>query len=237
MDWSDDDPLHSALGMGEAVLAEQLRATRCEGLLWEFASAILVGYAGRILHGLILDGRINAKMRQLRLRGAAAFLTWPELRHLGECLADREDLVAESLSNGMTRFRDEALLGGVWRPDGGASLPTYYVNTTTVCLPTAIRRWRVGRRHHDRMIAGDLAELESLGLLPAPREGDDEAVDAAVDRLVAAMPPRLARVVRYWREHPDLDNLSQAADGAHEPRSTVHRQWQQFRDTHEEDPS
>lgn len=95
-------------------------------------------------------------------------------------------------------------------------------------LPSAVRRWRVGSRHRSVVIDGDLADLETFGLLPAPRDGADAAGER-LDRLLPTMPGQLAKVVRYWRDHPDVRSLGEAADHTDQPRTTVYRQWDRFR--------
>ena len=61
----------------------------------------------------------------------------------------RPDLNATVAKPGPPRFRDRALIGGGWRPDGGARLSTYFVGACLYEFPNQFRsrrdqaeRWR-----------------------------------------------------------------------------------------------
>lgn len=220
-----DPPARSSFDISDEALAAQLRATRCEGLLWMITAPMFAGYAERVLRSLIRNGRINRRMLELKLKGAV--LHDDELDSLGSERAELDDLVAAALGDGMVKFRDRGLLGDEWSPEGGASLTTYCANTVITCLPSAIRRWRVNTGRRNRLLADDIFDLEQLGRLPVP--GDDD--DAATLRLLEicnGADPRLRKILQYMLEHDCT--LREAADQCGVAPRTAYRLRQQLRE-------
>jgi DNA-directed RNA polymerase specialized sigma24 family protein len=55
----------------------------------------------------------------------------------------------------LPRFRERALEGGGWRPEGGASLATYFMGTCVDVFPNEFRRWRAQGQRWRRQNARD----------------------------------------------------------------------------------
>jgi len=225
----DDDLPRDPFGMTDEELAAQLRATQCEGLLWELVIALWEPFAERTLHALILNGQINARLKRL-LRRAGPRLYDDEQLRLSNHPAEREELVAEAVADGLIHMRKHGLLGRKWSPEGGATLTTYFVNTVVLCLPSALRRWRSTRGGPLIAWHDDLADLEAAGLLPTPRT--DDAEDAAVellDQTITEMLYPLSEIVQQWRLRPD-DGFAEAARRCGIARSTAYRLLQTYRE-------
>lgn len=98
---------------------------------------------------------------------------------------DAEDLAIETVSEALNVFRDEVLMKHRWRPDGGASLKTYYVGQALWRYPVVNARWRRGLDRSpwlvtDPMVLPDragFADTEELVtdrmMLPVAAEGVD----------------------------------------------------------------
>lgn len=220
-----DDPSSPPTSAGDAALAAQLRATRCTGTLWELTSAIWGNYTTRTLHGLVLNGQLNARLDELRLRGAR--LRDDESQRLRVVPLERDDLVGEAVGDGLVRMRDDALLGGRWTVAGRASLTTWCVDTTLVGVPSAIRRWRATRRSPMAVLHEDIAELEAIGLVPPPHP-DTDAASERLEEVIAEMPHPLNAIFTCWRKDPDL-GFAGAAHACGVPRSTAYRLYSTFR--------
>ena len=54
---------------------------------------------------------------------------------------DREDLAVETVARALPFFRQRALVEGGWKPEGGASLSTYFVNFLPFQFANAYREW------------------------------------------------------------------------------------------------
>lgn len=68
---------------------------------------------------------------------------------------DRHELALETVATALKEFRERALVGKLWSPDGGASLKTYFIGTCLFVFPNVFRTWRRGE---DRWSQIDLAE-------------------------------------------------------------------------------
>ena len=72
----------------------------------------------------------------------------------------------------LPRFREQALVGGGWRFEGGASLATYFMGACLYVFPNEVRKRRAQRKKWRLQDNGD------PGLAPPPAEGrtDDPCV-------------------------------------------------------------
>jgi hypothetical protein len=172
-------------------LVVRLRKSGCSGVLWLQTVDRLVGYGVGTLHRLLLDGSINAKLARL---GRPVQLSAAELEHLAASQEERDDLVRDAVFTGLVLFRDRGIADGTWSPERGADLMTYFVNACLLALPNIVGSWRT-RRARTPPIVPHHVELESFAMA-----GDDPSLraldDAALDALLASLPPQIARVAR-----------------------------------------
>lgn len=59
----------------------------------------------------------------------------------------REELCAETVAKALNTFREQALSGAGWQPDGGANLTTFFVGACVQAFNNEFRRWS---RHERR---------------------------------------------------------------------------------------
>lgn len=64
---------------------------------------------------------------------------------------DRRGLVNETVAKALITFRKEGLIKERWRPDGNASLKTYFVGACILSFPNVYRNWLSERRRWQRI--------------------------------------------------------------------------------------
>ena len=136
-------------------------------------------------------------------RGLAMSAPSPEeLELLARDKKLRADIASMSVGLAMTTFKKSALIAGGWRPEGGASLTTYFVGATLYHFRDERRRELLARvknhrnttaalRHSDRsalasagvVVDGDAAELLlDPGVIVPKRAVVDETLSRATPR-------------------------------------------------------
>ncbi|MCC3762641.1 hypothetical protein K3N28_06100 [Glycomyces sp. TRM65418] len=108
----------------------------------------LLDTAARVLNAWILSEMVFAKLRGI---GIDLEASTSERLALRQQAADRADLVQYAVSEAGRTLID-ALRKGEWRPDGRASVQTYFVRRTLYKFPTAFRSWRRRRRADARCV-------------------------------------------------------------------------------------
>jgi DNA-directed RNA polymerase specialized sigma24 family protein len=104
---------------------------------------------------------------------------------------DAEDLAQDTVARALVVFRKKALVAGGWRPDGGASLRTYFVGTCLLVFPAVYRRRENERARRSATTAA--VQAERLAEVPDPAD-DVVARQVVADRL-NAVPDRRLRMV------------------------------------------
>jgi predicted HD phosphohydrolase len=132
--------------------------------LFEFE---LIRYALTVLHAWMINGRIFA-MCAARGRGLNPS-DWIREQLRRDPVA-RESLANEVIARALPKFRERALRGGGWRPDGGAAITTYFVGALIQELPNVYRSWK---REEMSWYNDQLTEykLEQHRSLPDPAAG------------------------------------------------------------------
>jgi DNA-directed RNA polymerase specialized sigma24 family protein len=109
---------------------------------------------------------------------------------------DREELAVDTVGRALPVFRRKALVEGGWKPEGGASLKTSFVNFLPHQFANAYRAW-----HRDQ--EGDAARYEDISeLVPALDPGPERVVLQRQEILdgLAAVEPEKARAVLVLSE-------------------------------------
>lgn len=94
-------------------------------------------------------------------RGLALHPTVEELEDLHWKPEMREELAVMTVAQALPRFHEHALVGGGWRPEGGASLATYFMGTCLYIFPNEFRKRRVQQQKWQRQDCGDPAVNET----------------------------------------------------------------------------
>jgi DNA-directed RNA polymerase specialized sigma24 family protein len=150
-------------------LYETLTQARFGGVSWDLFATELARYAHAILMAWLVTGEL---FQQCHAKGRSLGL--PPIDWTRE---DRVELANETVARALNRFRDNALAGGGWSQEGGASLTTYFMGTCIYEFPNVFRRWQTEQSSWHRP---DLVELTPDQDWPAI--SDDPCV-IAVERL------------------------------------------------------
>ncbi|WP_329392662.1 hypothetical protein OHA45_00225 [Streptomyces lydicus] len=111
-----------------------------------------------------------------------------ELEQLARDSDLREELAMMTVARALRSFRERALVGGGWKPEGGASITTYFMGACAYEFPNEFRRhrkeeerWRLGTEHEAtgepvpsvhsvaEEVLGNLRVLEDVNGIKNPR--------------------------------------------------------------------
>ena len=127
-------------------LRDELAAHRFSGWRYRRFEEELAKYGTAVLRGWMYSGYL---FELTASRGFQLHPTAAELEELQHDPQAREDLANMTVAYALPRFRDRALIGGRWQPDGGARLSTYFVGACLYEFPNQFRsrrdqaeRWR-----------------------------------------------------------------------------------------------
>lgn len=122
--------------LADAKIIEKLRETGGDpdSPEWRLFSAALIEYGLAVLVAWAGAGRLRQRAIERGVRGAARV---PAGRIRGE---RAETLALDVVIAAVTAFREKGIER--WRPDGGASLKTYFIGRCLMEIPDVHRAWR-----------------------------------------------------------------------------------------------
>ncbi|WP_152989874.1 hypothetical protein [Frankia sp. ACN1ag] len=141
-------------------LRDELAAADFAGPRYEMFETELARYGMSVQRAWMYTGYIFALATS---RGFALHPTDAELDELRRDSDAREELANMTVAVALPRFHARALLGGGWRPDGGASLATYFMGACLYVFPTEFRKRRAA---HRRWTRAHLVEARNLNRYP-----------------------------------------------------------------------
>ncbi|MFD3580691.1 hypothetical protein [Streptomyces sp. NPDC058644] len=197
----------------DAEIVEILRARNFEGPLYLKVAGQLMEYAWPIMLGWTASGEIFRQARQA-LCPVPAHLILPHWTQ-----DDRYEVVADSVLNGLDAFRNNALVGGRWSPDKGASLKTYYVRACIFAFRKVYEAWSLERAEAARTVrTGTGLEDDPAAAIPDQRAADPcytAVIHDEIDRILPLLNDRQLRAAVAWRgagctqeEAADLTGMS-----------------------------
>ncbi len=145
----------------DAELVQGLMLSRCDGPEWLELREALAAYGFVVCRAWIGDGKIFMESAKKGLRGV--------FRH-PLVQQHAEDLAIDTVISALNYFRDKVLLGGVWKPEGGASLSTFFIGACVYRFRNVFRDWRRQERRFRSRIEGDLALTTDKDPNPAADE-------------------------------------------------------------------
>ncbi|MGW8355663.1 RNA polymerase sigma factor [Streptomyces wedmorensis] len=152
----------------DAATYEMLADADFSGVVWDLTADSLAAYAYPVAMNWLYTGQIvglcAARQRPVR----RTQYDWDAL------LADRderEELVCETIARALRVFREHALIKGRWKPEGGASLKTYFIGAVLGEFSTVYDRWARERSRRPPCVPGG---LESAALLLADHRPSTE---------------------------------------------------------------
>lgn len=184
---------------------ERLRADGFEGTRYDIFSATLAMYGEPVMRAWIRRRQIWG-LTAANGRGVRCPETVRD--HLTRDLDDRRELTGEVVGYGMAFFRERVLLPGKWRPEGGASLNTYFAGALVAVFPNVFRRWL---REYEVGQGYAFLDFEQLNHLLGPRiaEGPEEQV-VVDDMLRTALEKAKSEVLRRALAYRALADASYA---------------------------
>lgn len=145
--------------MADQELLDKLAAGDFTGPRYRRFEEELAAYGLSVLRGWMYSGYV---FKLAAARGFALHPTEAELEELFRDSDAREELANMTVAGALPRFRKHALVGGGWRFDGGASLPTYFMGSCMYVFPNEFRKNRVYQRKHYRALRSEAITMESL---------------------------------------------------------------------------
>lgn len=145
--------------MADRELLDKLAAGDFTGRRYQRFEEELAAYGMSVLRGWMHSGYI------FKLAAGRGFSLYPSDSELEELVRDsdaREELATMTVALALPRFRKHALVGGGWRLEGGASLPTYFMGACLYVFPNEFRKRRVYQRKYIRAQRGEAVMLEPV---------------------------------------------------------------------------
>lgn len=171
----------------DAELVARLTAADFAGPDFERFEERLVRYGYQVIGAWVRSGLIFTRCAEKRVRGVPDNWEWQWTEE------DLEEIVQDTVACGLDRFERRALRGGEWRPDGGASLTTYFIGS---CLIAFANVYRTRCRTQKRRATEDAAAIRAQAADDMPDIAETVVARQTVSACVAAIPePRLRLVV------------------------------------------
>jgi DNA-directed RNA polymerase specialized sigma24 family protein len=182
----------------DGKIVERLRAEEFKGRNYEKVVNRLMEYG---YHTMIKWTASGAVFQKARLVGRPVpeekiTLVWTS--------EDRHGVAVDSVLGGLNVFRTYGLIQGGWRPDGGASLDTYFIGAVIRAFPRVYSRWFNSHQHRqaelDHPSAPDLDDPFSL----VPDQRATDPLHAAqtqdyIERLLPLVTDSQVREALGWR--------------------------------------
>lgn len=178
-----------------------------EGKAYRKLVFALAEYGFAVIRAWVVTGRILAKGRSKGFQGYTDRLGTPVSRD------DALDVCRDTVASALNHFRRNVLEKGMWNPQHGASLATFFINNCLMRYPTEYRRWK--RSYDDQVVylrnvgQFDPMEVDHPAFLKAAL--DDPATDV-VDFHTSTQ--RVAELLRPIRKEQNRMLLKLVADGA-----------------------
>lgn len=152
--------------LADRKLVETLSADGFTGRRYEQFQANLIAYGIPVLQGWMYSGHI---FKLTAGRGYPLTPTPDELEELSNDPQVRDELANMTVALALPRFRQEALIRGGWRVDGGASLTSYFMGSCLSVFPNEFRSHRGARSRWRRAHRLEATHLDpAAGCEPGP---------------------------------------------------------------------
>lgn len=131
----EDPQTRAARRRVDAAIVERLRPDGFQGDRYDRLIGRLMEYSLAVLMKWNASGMIFKKSRQAGRPVPAEKIT------LAWDFEERRDVAIDTVLEGAVLFREYGLVRGQWRPDGGASLATYFVGAAILAFRPVYVRW------------------------------------------------------------------------------------------------
>lgn len=188
---ADDD---RACADADVALYESLVGAKFSGVAWELFSTSLAKYATPILRSWLYTGEILAACAR---RGRPVRYRSEDMDSLRADRDEREELVYEAVARGLQVFRKHALVEGGWRPDGGASLKSYFVGAVVGEFGAVYDRWATERQRRPLCVPDGDEELASIPMPSGETPESSVIGHDAIRRLLAQVKDDASRTALF----------------------------------------
>jgi RNA polymerase sigma factor (sigma-70 family) len=195
--------------MFNAVVAGGFR-----GRVWQVLGDDLVRYGLAVVEAWLRTGYVFAKALAI---GRPMYPTDLELQQLRTDDDLRAELADAVVVVALVQFRDQALAGTGWSPEGGAALNTYFIGGCLRLFNNEFRRWRGLEKRWRMNVSTDPADF--LAAEADPVEGrrvqvfDDPARATAdhdqVVQALAQLKPREQAIVELYADGYTYDEIAE----------------------------
>ena len=129
----DEDSLRLQELQADRDLLDRIMWAGYAGSEWEKLKCRLIGYGFAVVSAWIRSGVIFDRCRDSGVL----------LRRVGKCRewSEAQSLAGETVAMAVVKFRSTVLIPRVWRPEGGASLETFFVRQCLIRFSNIYRRW------------------------------------------------------------------------------------------------
>ncbi len=125
--------------LADGVLVQELAEIGFAGPKYESFENELASYGLGVMRGWLHSGYA---FRLASSRGYPLKPSDRDLERLATHSDDRDQLATMTVARALPKFRDRALVGDGWRPEGGANMTTYFMGACGYSLPNEFRRWQ-----------------------------------------------------------------------------------------------
>lgn len=155
---------------GDKNLVVALRERNFDGAHYVYFTSVLAQYGVAVLRAWIRDGKIHQKIRD---KGFGSLPPEPWLGALRDDPETAMELALETVAHALNAFRDKVLVPGRWKPEGGASLKTFFVGQCCMQFGNVYRVWHT-QASRERFI--DTVEDVALDVFADFVEGQERKV-------------------------------------------------------------
>lgn len=154
---------HLQRRLADGELYEALAKANFEGPGYNLFIEELAAYGLAVTRAWIITGKMFAQCAKQGYR----------IGHRPHDIDDHdvETLAGETVTLAVLKFREHGLLGGKWRPDGGASLKTYFITGCVFAFLNPYKSWTTRKRNEQRLPV----ELSDSDFSDRPGDGDLES--------------------------------------------------------------
>lgn len=122
---------------GDIELLNDLVVVGFRGKRWDYLETVLIRYGFQVLKSWLITGLIFQRVSE---KGFGLYLSRIRRDRIPSP-EDAEEIASDTLVESIPRFRDEVLRPGLWQPELGASLKTYFIGQCLMRVPKAMGRW------------------------------------------------------------------------------------------------
>ncbi|MFF3790871.1 hypothetical protein ACFYXW_12475 [Streptomyces sp. NPDC001981] len=182
----DAEERAAAQRAADGELFEQLQADGFEGARFDMLKDRLWLYGWKVLRAWMRDGTIIERCRERRIYFPAPYTEVEEMMRRDDV---RQEIAIDCLGRAVPHFFAHSLQE--WKPDGGRSLNTFFLNLALHFYRDAYHQWAGGHRQRMREVLGPdaiavyHAECEEWYRVPVPGPEQQTVLQETLDVILA----------------------------------------------------